>query len=243
MGESAVLWAGSDGVRLEPDRWLALSGAPSVSYNVILCHGPGDRAALSASAEQLTAAGVPGIVMVAGDALADVQQLAGLSWACIGAVPFMLRPLAAGPIGVPDPDVRRLAGAELAAARRLIADVFELTDEIALVALPADASARPGQSVWGAFDDDGALVSCVTAVAVGPALAFWSLATAPGARRRGHGARLMNTVLVDGADAGLECSVLYTPSSEAGAFYRSIGYRALEHWQLWSRPRWVLGRA
>ena len=26
-------------------------------------------------------------------------------------------------------------------------------------------------------------------------------------------------------------------------FYRSCGFVELETWQLWSRPRWVLGRA
>jgi hypothetical protein len=25
-------------------------------------------------------------------------------------------------------------------------------------------------------------------------------------------------------------------------FYRALGFEELEHWQLWSRPRWVLGR-
>jgi hypothetical protein len=33
-------------------------------------------------------------------------------------------------------------------------------------------------------------------------------------------------------------------SSAAGeSLSRSVGYEVVEYWQVWSRPRWVLGRA
>lgn len=246
MGATAALWATD--VRVEPYRWIALTGARSVSYNLILCHGAPEGTLLADSVEELAGSRLRGLVMVAGPALGDVQQLVVKAWACVGAMPFMLRELdaPAGPhvdAGRDDPlaGVRRLQGTEVAQAQELIADVFGLYDEIGRVALPADAAERPGQSVWGAFDD-GRLVSCVVAVVVNEVVAIWSLATAKDARRRGHAARLMRVVHAHAAVAGARASILYNPIA-AEPFYRSLGYRVLERWQLWSNPRWVLGRA
>jgi GNAT superfamily N-acetyltransferase len=241
MGASAALWASKERVRIEPGRWLALSGARSVDYNLILCHGDPEEALLADGVDELTAARVPGIVMAAGAALGGVQQLVLRGWVCIGAMPFMIRELESANSFRVDDGVRQLSGEDVEAARRLVADVFDLSDKAALVALPADAAQTPGQAVWGAFDEDGRLASCVAAVTIEDIVVTWSLATARDARRRGHGARVMNAVLADAA-RGARASLLYAPVP-AEAFYRSLGYHVLEHWQLWSSPRWVLASA
>jgi predicted N-acetyltransferase YhbS len=65
------------------------------------------------------------------------------------------------------------------------------------------------------------------------------MATVSSARGRGYGAAVLRAALAAEASHGTSAAVLY--SSEH--FYRTFGYRELERWQIWSRPRWVLGRA
>jgi hypothetical protein len=49
-------------------------------------------------------------------------------------------------------------------------------------------------------------------------------------------------VLNDQFDKGATGSLLH--SSVAGEkLYGALGYSTVEYWQLWSRPRWVIGNA
>jgi GNAT superfamily N-acetyltransferase len=216
LGESTALWARE--VQVEPSRWKALSGAFSPRYNLALCHGQG---VVAATFEEMAAR--PAIVMVAGAAREEVEPG---DWVPVAEMPFMAR---AGDAHPPE-GARRLADEEIAAARGLIAEVFELHDRLALVALPEDIERRKGQAVWGAFED-GRLASCVISVEVGEHTAIWSLATAPDLRRRGHARRVMLAALAE------RPSLLYAPVS-AEPFYRSLGYEVLERWELWTRRRW-----
>ncbi len=240
VGASAVLWAGEDGVRVDPGRWVALSGARSISYNAILCHGASDGELLRASVEDISAAGVPGIIMVAGEGLGEVHHLAQLGWVCAGAAIFMIRDLEEAASLPRDPNVRKLEPAELPVARQIIADRFGLIEKLALVALPPDAADRPGQSVWGGFDERGEMVSCIAAVEAGDYFCTWSLATARAARARGYAHRLMYTMFADAASnhrAALTHTLVHNE-----LVHRSLGYMELERWQTWSHPRWVFAR-
>jgi GNAT superfamily N-acetyltransferase len=246
LGGSTALWAGSTTV--EPGRWVALSGARAVDYNVILCHS---RSAIAPSIEEFAAAGVPGLMMVAGEALADVQQLAAAGWVCIAAVPFMARELdgAERPVDPQlderdrtDSGLRELAPTELALAWELVADVFGLDPELARASLPAEALAAPGRRLWGSFDEARALTACLATVASEDAVVVWSMATSAAARGQGHGGRLLAHALADAAERGATLSLLHA-SEDGEPFYKAAGYWVLEYWQVWSRPRWVLGRA
>lgn len=239
-GRSATIWVGAAGVRVEPARWLALSGARGVNYNVALCHAASGGEALSSAIDEIDSRGAPGLIMVAGDALGEVQHLVARGWGCVGAVPFMARALE-GDLRA-DPDAHRIAAGEMDEVRDLLDAVFGIGPELARVALPDAALATPGQSVWGLRDTRGELVSCLGAVTVEEALVVWSMATARTHRREGHGSRLLRGVLADAWAAGASQALLQA-SPGAEAFYRSAGYATLERWQLWSRPRWVLGRA
>lgn len=67
------------------------------------------------------------------------------------------------------------------------------------------------------------------------------MATALAARRCGYGAAALGAALSAAADEGATSSLL--SSSAAGEpLYRALGYRELERWHQWSRPRWVLAR-
>lgn len=251
MGATAVLWAGIEGVTVQAGGWTALSGVRSVDYNVVFCDRASAGADLQAGVDRITAGGVPGMVIVAGDALGDVQKLVEFGWVCVGSVPLMWRALdPPGPPDPPDPPdpvsegpaVRRLDRDQLDVARVIVDQAFGVGPELALVALPRDAADRTGQSVWGAYDDQARLVSCLAAVRAEEVVAIWSMATAAPARGRGYGRAVLRAALAAAARDGARAAILY--SSGAGvSFYRALGYRELEHWQLWSRPRWVLGRS
>jgi GNAT superfamily N-acetyltransferase len=237
VGASAVLWAGQDGVRVEPGRWVALSGARSINYNVILCHGASDGELLKASVDDISAAGVPGVIMVAGAGLGEVHHLAQQGWVCAGAAIFLIRDLEEAASLPQDPNVRKLEPAELPAARQIMADRFGLRDKLALVALPPDSAERPGQSVWGGFDERGEMVSCIAAVETDEYVSTWSFATSRAARGRGYGHRLMYTVFADAASHH-RAALAHIPLHNE-PIHRSFGYLELERWQIWSHPRWV----
>jgi GNAT superfamily N-acetyltransferase len=238
LGASTALWAGAP--RVEEARWLALSGARGVDYNVALCHGATDGDALRRSIDEINAPRAPGLIMVAGRALGEVQHLIDASWVCVGSVPFMSIALVAQDAS-PDPDARRLELAEMDLARAMIGDVFEIAPELADVALPDAALTAPGQSPWGLFSE-GELVACLGAVVVEDVVVVWSMATATAHRRRGHGARLLRAMLADAGRAGVQRSILHA-SPDGEPFYTALGYETLERWQIWSRPRWVLRHA
>lgn len=240
LGESTVLWAGEDGLTLRPDRWVALSGARSVAYNAALVHG--DARALERTLDEVSAARVPAVVAVAGAALGEVELLTERRWRCIGSTPLMVCELAErAPAGAPI-QARRLAPHEHLDARELIGDVYDVGPRLAGIGIAGAMRQREGHSLWGAFDGSGELASCLAAVRVGDALAIWSMATRRTHRRRGFGAAALDAALADAAASGATVSIL-SSSAEGEPMYRALGYRELERWQQWSRPRWVLGRA
>ncbi len=244
LGESAVLWAGADGVTVSEHGWAAFSGLASVDYNVVFSDGGGD--ALDGCVERILAARVPTVLMVAGPALAEVGRLVARSWVCIGATPVMGVALD-GPIiaaaGIGEPAARRLAASDLDSARELIADVFEISGDQARVALPDSVDGRdPAQSAWAAFDAEQRLCACLALVRVSDSAVVWSMATAVDRRGEGHGRRALSAALRAAHAQGATRSILYA-SPDGDPFYRRLGYAEIERWQMWSRPRWVLGRA
>jgi GNAT superfamily N-acetyltransferase len=234
LGASAALWSAGGRLEVEPHRWLAFSGARAVDYNAILCHGPDGAADLARSLEEVRAAKVPAVIMVAGAALGMTNLLAGEGWVCVGAKPLMVMTDVRGDV---DPTVRRLRPEELPAAHEMISLAFDVTVQLAEVALPSVAADAPRREAWGLFEGDE-LRSCVAAVTVDDTLVIWSMATPPDLQRRGYGRRLLSTILASSRDAGVTTAVLYA-SPPGEPLYRSIGFRLVEHWQVWSRARWV----
>jgi hypothetical protein len=252
LGASAVLWAGVDGVTLESERWVALSGAPSVEYNAALVHGAGDL--LDQTVDEVLASGAPAVVMVAGRAGDEVGCLRARDWISIGSTPLMHLDLRSSGAAA---SARNAAGARRGQARRtarqldrddhravreLVGEVFGVGPDLARVAISGVVAGLDGQALWGAFDPDGTLVSCLATVRVGETVVVWSMATALAERQCGYGAAALGTALSAAADEGATSSLL--SSSAAGEpLYRALGYQELERWHQWSRPRWVLARS
>lgn len=239
LGASAVLWAGATGVKVGPDRWIALSGGPTVEYNAALVHGDGD--AVDATVDEVLAAGAPAVVMLAGPALAEADRLEARRWIRIGAMALMELSLDDYAGVGPSPPARQLGSDDYDSVKRLIGDVFGVGPRLAGVAISGATGGLAGHSLWGAFDSAGTLVSCLAAVRLGDTVAIWSMATIGWARRRGYGAAALDAALSQATTDGAASSLL--SSSPAGEpLYRALGYRELERWQQWSRPRWVLAR-
>lgn len=239
LGEGTVLWSGPDGFKAHETRWVAQSGYPSVELNTALCWGASSGGIeIQRTIDEVLESGIPTIIMIAGEALGDVQVLIQAGWVCVGTLPFValdLEPFEQ------DPAVRQLALAELPTARGLLEESFGFTPEIAAAALPDTTMHSEGQSVWGIFEGEQ-MATCVAIARIGDVTTSWSIGTPPRLRGRGYATRLFRSVLGHYAREGARLELAHA-SKLGEPLHWTLGFRELERWQLWSRPRWSLGRA
>ncbi len=140
-----------------------------------------------------------------------------------------------------DAEVTEAGPEDLPRLWEVVREAFGLTPALARVAIPEDVFGTPGQRVW-MLTVDGAVLSAVSTVLVDSAMAVWSMATPPAWQGHGYGRRLLTTALAQAANEGATESILQaSPAGEP--LYRALGYDVTEHWQRWSRPRWVFGRS
>ena len=235
-GRGTAVWAATGRLEVEDDWWLALSGTPYVEYNLALIHGDRGAEVVPTVVDQVAAAGVPALVLLAGGGLAAAEGLREAGWVCTGVMPFMGKDH--GPAGE-DTCMRPLVQDDLADARHLSAAAFGVPDEVGAIVYAEDALSRRDAHFWGLFED-GVLRCCSVSQYVGDRFSVgWALSTAPEHQRSGFGRRLMRASaarrLADGPPVAL------LAASDAGRhLYEQEGYVTLEHWQIWSRPRWVL---
>jgi GNAT superfamily N-acetyltransferase len=240
LGRAARLWASPEHHEVAPDWWVALSGEKNVNYNLACCQSADDAVLRQQCLQPLLDLGRPATIMLAGPGLGTAQTLADLGWVTVGALPLMALG-ADQPTPPDDHAVRALSRPDLPAARELLADTYGLDPASASAAVPDRAVEATDMGAWGLFED-GHLVAGVTTVIEGGSVVVWSMATRPGSQQRGYGRRLLNAVLARQRTAGVAASLLQS-SAQGEPLYRSAGYEVVEYWQLWSRPRWVLGRA
>ena len=239
LGGAARLWSSPEHHAVSSEWWVALSGEKSVTYNVACCQSADADVLTERCLRPVLDLGRPATIMLAGPGLATAQTLADLGWVTVAALPLMV--LAAPSRSDDDPTVRHLLRQDLPAARELLADSYGLDPSSAAAAIPDRALDSDELGVWGLFDLDR-LVACVTTVIEDGRVVVWSMATRAESQKRGYGRRLLDSVLARQSESAGAGSLLQ--SSAAGeSLYRSVGYEVVEYWQVWSRPRWVLGRA
>lgn len=239
-GMTSAVWAGS-ALRSDPGRWSALTGANSADFNLIVCHEASDGRAFPQALEDIAAVKAPGMVMAAGGALSEVQQLARASWVCVGALPFLQLDLSTFAANEADDGVRRLQGSEVPEARALLSDAFGMSAEVAHTALPDATATTPGMSVWAAWTPEGRMASCLATVHVEDIVGGWSLTTARENQQQGYGRRVLRTALIAARANGAR-RYIGNSSPAALPLFTSLGFTVLEHWQIWSRARWVMSR-
>jgi GNAT superfamily N-acetyltransferase len=235
-GLGTAIWAGSTRHQVEDDWWIALSQTAFVDYNLALIHGERGAEVAPAVLDEVLRAEVPSLIMLAGAGLAAADPLREAGWVCIGARPFMGKDH--GP-AEDDPHVRRLERHELAEARRLTSTAFGVPDEVGAIVFAEDALEREDCRLWGLFED-GTMLCCLADRYVdGRFCVCWALATAPQNQRAGYGRRLLRASAAHWLAEGIPVALLM--ATDAGKhLYEQEGYVTLEHWQIWSRPRWVL---
>ena len=240
LGKSAALWSRHGDHEVEPGWWKAMSGAPNVDFNSLVCHAP-DPGLVTRSLDVVAAAKCPAVITLAGPGLAGAQVLNDKGWVCIGASPFMVLENVGDLALDVDPAVTEASPADLPGVWDAVSSTYGVGPTLARIAIPEDVFETAGQSVW-ILSDDGVVRSCVATVIVEGSLMVWSMATLPAWQNRGYGRRLLTTALARSTALGVTESILQ--SSPAGEpLYRALGYEVTEYWQTWSRPRWVFGRS
>lgn len=240
IGAAARLWSAPAHHAVEAEWWTAFSGERGVDYNVACCQSSDNDVLVDHCLQPLLDLKQPGIVMLAGPGLATAQKLVDAGWVVVAALPLMVR----GGSNLPDVDesgVRVLTKDDLPEARAILTDTYGMSDAVTAAALPVAAVEDPTLGVWGLFDG-GQMVSVFTSATEDELVVVWSMATRPHDQGKGYGRRLLVTALRSRFEAGAEGSLLQS-SVEGERLYRGLGYEVVEYWQLWSRPRWMMGRA
>ncbi|WP_397518098.1 N-acetyltransferase [Rhodococcus pyridinivorans] len=224
--------------------WIGITAAPDPDYNLALVHGGDVTAHAQHIYETLTEAGHPSIVLLAGDGLGAAQVLADHGWVCAGSLDLTYLVAHDAPI---DPGLRVLGEDDMVHARELAAATFGIAPGTAAVAY-ADVVARTtGVEVIGIFDDadadDGAaaLQSCTLLVDSGPIRTVWSLGTRTGRQRRGYANRLIRAGAAHTHTQRGPVAMCGLTRPRVTPLYLAAGARVAETWQMWSRPRWLLG--
>ena len=224
--------------------WIGITAAPDPDYNLALVHGGDVTAHAQHVYETLTEAGHPSIVLLAGDGLGAAQVLADHGWVCAGSLDLTYLVAHDAPI---DPGLRVLGEDDMVHARELAAATFGIAPGTAAVAY-ADVVARTtGVEVIGIFDDadadDGAaaLQSCTLLVDSGPIRTVWSLGTRTGRQRRGYANRLIRAGAAHTHAQRGPVAMCGLTRPRVTPLYLAAGARVAETWQMWSRPRWLLG--
>ncbi len=238
LAESGALWT-SGGLFDASAGWCAaFSGAPVVDFNTVFCWGDDAANLCTRAVTEVQKAAVPALAFVAGPALGGVQIFADAKWICIGQAPMMLFALE-DLRSEPEHAVRLLSPDDFEDAWVIGGDAHRLPASVAAISLPA-RSDDPHVGIWGLYED-GTLRSVMATYRTGGGVGVWSVATARANHGRGYGRRLTCSVLWHLRAAGATHAVLLS-SVEGGPLYRNLGFRTIDNWQMWSRPRWVLGR-
>lgn len=234
-GQSTSVWARSDH-QVGDTWWIALSGTASPDYNSALLHGPDAPDRVDDVLRRIKEMGRPATVALAGAGLSAAGRLQDEGWVLAAALPFMYgepRP------GAVDERVRRLGEDDLAEAAAVLARTFHVPEESAATCYHPGLTDEDGILAWGLFDPG--LVSCGIDVQVDDDLYVgWALATDPARQGRGYGARLIGHVDHWYYHHGPRAS-LHVGSMAGARLYAARHHPVLEHWQHWSRPRWLLG--
>lgn len=234
--------------------WIGITAAPDPDYNLALVHGGDVTAHADHVYETLTEAGHPSIVLLAGDGLGAAQVLGDRGWVCAGSLDLTYLVAHDAPV---DPGFRVLGEADMVNARELAAATFGIAPGTAAVAY-ADVVARTsGVEVIGIFDDEdvgdrdsddedadgraAALQSCTLLVDSGPIRTVWSLGTRTGRQRRGYANRLIRAGAAHTHAQRGPVAMCGLTRPRVTPLYLAAGARVAETWQMWSRPRWLLG--
>ncbi|MCJ0904085.1 N-acetyltransferase [Rhodococcus sp. ARC_M6] len=218
--------------------WLALTGVPDPSYNLALIHGSDVRKNTSDVIERILAEKHRSVIMLAGLGLGAGTVLSDAGWVCVGSSSLRMLPNSPSEL---DPQVKVLDEEELGAARGLVGEIFNVDPaSAALVYTASSSEGHSRRSVIGLVED-GALQAAAMLSFGHPISTGWAGGTRPTSQRRGHGMRVLQQAsAIAFAEVG-EGSLCFLASDASNRLYDVAGAEIVEYWQMWSRPRWLLG--
>jgi GNAT superfamily N-acetyltransferase len=230
------------GAPCRPEALITLSWRPG-GANSVLVYGADSRSLIDI-AHELDQLRSPAVIVVAGPALGNVQTIADAGWVCIGVRPFMQRRARFDSVPADPPRPGRLVFTELT-TRAEMREAWRLSSaalggETGPVA--SDIETLDGLRVWALREDDE-IISCASTVEVEGIIGVWNVATRESRQRSGFGTRLLQSVHTACEHSSNVEHFLLHSSPSGSMLYESLGYRTIEWWQAWSRPRWVLGGA
>jgi GNAT superfamily N-acetyltransferase len=190
-----------------------------------------DAELLTEPLAQIDKRGCPSLLMFAGPG----KELAGAvppSYTNVGEMPIMAADLATVP-RQPDPRVRKATAADVDTVADLIADAYGFARDIAqLAAAPLESASMAPMSIY-VLEDDGQVVSTVTACRVEDVVSLWCMGTPERFGRRGYGRALLAAVLQIAYDDGATLGLL--GATPAGLpLYEATGWHTEESWDLYA---------
>lgn len=236
FGNTCASWANAR-FEMEEHRWTAFSGAPQPDYNLVLVHGGDVHEQVRQSMADIKDLGSPALMMLAGAGLSGAQVLADAGWVSLHAIPLMHRGIVTKE---PVESVRQITSDRVEECQKIAAAAFGIGPELAAVIYRSETLERPDVSVAGYFVDDE-LVSCGLLSRSGAISTGWALATHPDHRRAGYASYVIDGAKYYDALRHGPSEDLCLSSPSGLPLYTALGFVTLEHWQVWSRPRWVLG--
>lgn len=217
--------------------WIGVTGAPDPDYNLALVYGGDVHANTRHVFDGLTDAGFPSILLLAGPGLGAAQVLADRGWVCAGALDLTY--LTARDESV-DSGFRPLRAADMAHAREVATGAFGIASGTADIAYSDVMPGAADVEVVGLFDDE-LLQCCTLFVDSGPLRTVWSLGTRREGQRRGYARRLITSGAAHTYAQRGAVPLCGLTNPQVTPLYLAAGAEVAESWQMWSRPRWILG--
>lgn len=230
MGRGILPWmTGPDMVASVDDTsWLLLSGASSPDMNFAFLHSE-DPDRLREAVTEIERRGLNALLMLAGGGKALAPLVPG-TFQHVGQMPMMSKPL--DDQDVDDERVRRATSDDRAAVEAVILAAYGLPrDAVELAVAPLGQPAGGPLSIW-VLEQDGEVVSAVTATRVEDTVGLWTMATPPAHQRNGYGRALLAAVLAQARRDGAVLGLL--GATPAGLpLYASTGWEVDESWDLY----------
>lgn len=224
---------------LEDDHfWASISGGRTAGYNLCFTDGGDLPAQVQRAVDLFAEHDVPGLFMMAGDGLAAREELRARDWVKVNTAPLLTYHSAPGQ---PDPKVVPITADNVDQAREAISSAFGASPELGRDLFNDWTLQHSDVCCLGVLDADGHIVAAMAVTFGAEAVCGWGLGARPDVRNVNAGLRLVAQARRLAWDRDPHTPALSLVSPAGRRLGTTIGARWVEDWEVWSRPRWVLG--
>jgi len=242
FGRTAAWWS----QRFEADEgyWAALSLRPVPDYNLVLVHADRGGELARRGTAVLAEADTPGMVMLAGAGVAEAPALCEQGWVQVASLPFVAGHAEGhSPAEIPeDTRVHPLPREDLPAAWRVTAAAYGGDPALGESIFREEFVGHPNAGLVGLWLEDR-LVGCCAGFGGDDYVSAWGMSVLPELRGQGLGRALVAGGLREMLQRVPGTTLLAVVTDHGARMTPGYSGTVLEHWQVWSRPRWMLARA